>query len=78
MKSKRTLEQIIDLPIKRLTDEEIVIAARHLLKSKFALLAYESGNDYCFIASQKGAKKMVDNLQKAWEEKFGMVEHVES
>lgn len=77
MSEKRNLKEIIELLIKDLTDEEIVVAARYLLKSKFALLAYEAGNEYCFITTHKGGHKMIKNLQEAWEEKFGKFEILE-
>ena len=73
--STRTILELIKLPIDELTDEEIVRVLRDKFQSRFALIAYESDNEYLFLSAYKGkGKSMIKNLQIAWEEKFGHIE----
>ena len=73
--SARPILELIKLPIDELTDEEIVRVLRDKFQSQFALIAYESDNEYLFLSAYKGkGKSMIKNLQIAWEEKFGHIE----
>lgn len=73
--SARPIKELRELPIDELTDEEIVRVLRDKFQSRFALIAYESDNEYLFLSAYKGkGKSMIKNLQIAWEEKFGHIE----
>ena len=73
--SARPTKELRELPIDELTDEEIVRVLRDKFQSRFALIAYESDNEYLFLSAYKGkGKSMIKNLQIAWEEKFGHIE----
>jgi len=75
MSKIRPVKELRKLPIESLSDEEIVTVIRDLFASKFALIAYESKNQYMFLSACKvGGNKFVKQLQTAWEEKFGFIE----
>ena len=71
----RSITELRSLPIDELTDEEIVRVIRDKFQSRFSLIAYESDGNYVFLSTYKGAgKKMITQLQVAWQDKFGHIE----
>lgn len=70
----RHIRDIKDLPISQLTDEEIVKATMHRLKSSAVMLVYEDTEDKRLIflgRYRKEGRLALRQLQIAWEEKFG-------
>ena len=75
MSNSRPIIERMRLPIDDLTDEEIVRVIRDKFQSRFALIAYESDSSFLFLSAYRGAGiKMIKQLQKAWEEKFGHIQ----
>lgn len=76
----RHIHKIKDLPISQLSDEEIVKAAMHRLKTQSILLVYDDveSNKWIFLGRhKKGGEVMQNRLRKTWEEKFGKFKKVE-
>ncbi|QIK58820.1 hypothetical protein G7050_02760 [Dysgonomonas sp. HDW5A] len=75
----KNIREIRTLPISELTDEEIVKATMDRLKAKCVMLVYEdSENGIAFLGRyRKGGSLLLNQLKKAWEEKWGKLTKIE-
>lgn len=71
----RNIRILRELTVSKMTDEEIVKAVMDRLKSRAVMLVYENPDDnwgMIFLGRyRKGGRLMHQQLQLAWEEKFG-------
>lgn len=70
----RHIREIENLPINKLSDQEIVKAALFRLKSAAVLMVYEDNGQLVFIgqySNSKNGNKYITWMKRAWEDKFG-------
>ena len=75
----RHIREIYGLPVSQLTDEEILKCAFKRLRTKAAMLVYESDNRLIFLSRfGKGGRHFLQSLKEAWEDKFGKFKKFEN